>query len=263
MALTVWGAEPVTDPVAVFYGAKGAYDTGRFDDAATAYEQLLATGFDSAEIWYNLGNVRVRQGDLGQAALAYERAARRLPRDPDIRANLDRTRQLAGASIVPAGRIVQWAEKLTPSEWARMGRAGYVLAFAIGCLMAVVRRIRAVGFRILVLCLAVAAAGGTGWGLQWISERNPEWVIVAADGVDARFAPLPDSAIHYHLPVASVVRKTGESGTWTQIRLGKNIGWIPARTAEPVAVPSATPEMESPHPGIEDSVQRIGGGVEP
>ncbi len=69
------------------------YIDGEYDRAITEYEKVIAAGYQSAELYYNLGNAYFRQGQLGQAIMNYIRARRLAPRDDDILANLQFARQ--------------------------------------------------------------------------------------------------------------------------------------------------------------------------
>ncbi|MBR6492984.1 MAG: tetratricopeptide repeat protein, partial [Paludibacteraceae bacterium] len=70
-----------------FDAANAAYAEGRYEEAATGYEALLAEG-ENATLYYNLGNARFKQGELAQAILNYERALRLNPNHKDAKYNL-------------------------------------------------------------------------------------------------------------------------------------------------------------------------------
>ena len=72
----------------LFEEANGAYQAKKYNEAADLYEQLLAEGYCSAELEYNLGNAYFRQNELGRAILHFERASLLSPNDGDIRHNL-------------------------------------------------------------------------------------------------------------------------------------------------------------------------------
>lgn len=57
-------ADPLP-PERVFAQAAQAYDEERFADAQILYEQLKAQGYVTPEIYFNLGNTLIRQGQLG------------------------------------------------------------------------------------------------------------------------------------------------------------------------------------------------------
>jgi tetratricopeptide (TPR) repeat protein len=71
------------------------YSNGDYASAIREYESVITAGYESAELYYNLGNAYFREGQLGLAIANYIRAARLDPRDDDIRANLEFARQFA------------------------------------------------------------------------------------------------------------------------------------------------------------------------
>jgi len=79
-ALTLLGSAAVARPVAastsreLFEAGNNAYEQGRFDEAATAYEKILGYGVSDPRVLYNLANSYFKQGKLGAAILHYERA---------------------------------------------------------------------------------------------------------------------------------------------------------------------------------------------
>ncbi len=71
-----------------FQAGNTSYSSGDYAKAITEYEQVLKAGYQSPELYFNLGNACFRQGQLGLAVLYYTRAQKLDPRDDDIRANL-------------------------------------------------------------------------------------------------------------------------------------------------------------------------------
>ena len=80
-------------PTALLTTANERYARGEYAASAQQYEALIYRGYEDPVIYYNLGNTYSRRGDLGRAILSYLRAEALAPRDPDIRANLDRARR--------------------------------------------------------------------------------------------------------------------------------------------------------------------------
>jgi tetratricopeptide (TPR) repeat protein len=73
----------------LFSQANGLYQNEKFEEAAVRYQQILSQGFESKEVYYNLGNCYYRIEDIGQAVLYYEKALRLDPDDSDILYNLE------------------------------------------------------------------------------------------------------------------------------------------------------------------------------
>lgn len=71
-----------------FEEANRSYEAGQFEHAADLYQRCISSGFDNADLYYNLGNTWYRLGKPGLAILNYAKAAHKYPADPDISANL-------------------------------------------------------------------------------------------------------------------------------------------------------------------------------
>jgi tetratricopeptide (TPR) repeat protein len=72
-----------------------AHLRGDYAGAVAAYEQLDRQRVVSADLYYNLGVTYFRQGQLGHAIWAFERALVVAPDDEDARFNLAQVRKLA------------------------------------------------------------------------------------------------------------------------------------------------------------------------
>jgi len=59
-----------------------------FGEAVALYEKIVASGFTSGQVHYNLGCAYYRQGKRGLALASFRRAERFLPRNADLKANL-------------------------------------------------------------------------------------------------------------------------------------------------------------------------------
>jgi hypothetical protein len=72
----------------LFLEANQAYEKGDYRTSANLYEEVLNSGITSGMIYYNLGNCYTKMGQTGKALLNYRRAERLMPRDGDLRFNL-------------------------------------------------------------------------------------------------------------------------------------------------------------------------------
>jgi len=90
----------------IFTLASGYFENQQYDLALETNLSLAEAGFQSASLFYNIGNCYFKQGELGYAILYYLRAKRLNPNDDDINANLAFARQfmptrLEGVKINP------------------------------------------------------------------------------------------------------------------------------------------------------------------
>ncbi len=97
----------------VFDSAKSPDD---YCESAKLLESILADGFRSGAVYYNLGNAYFRSGEFGRVILAYRKAKQYRPRDPYLTANL---RQALAAA---PGRLSEpprpwWSHVLFWIDW--------------------------------------------------------------------------------------------------------------------------------------------------
>ena len=144
-----------------------AYGKGDYEAAVEAYNAVLTSGQQSAELYYNLGNAYYRQDEMGQAILNYERALRLKPHFTDARQNLELAYSKTEDKIdeLPQVFLAQWAHAVvtwfSPNGWLVVLLilaallALLVVFFFVGSDYAWRKRSLLVG---LLLCLALLLA---------------------------------------------------------------------------------------------------------
>src|SRR6266480_2103180 len=98
----------MAQPAAQFAKANQEYAAGNFKSAIAGYEELVRSGQDTPNVFYNLGNAYFRQNSFGHAILNYERALALEPHHPEAQANLRVARD--------EGRALE----LISSRWERL-----------------------------------------------------------------------------------------------------------------------------------------------
>jgi hypothetical protein len=207
-----------------------AHLRGDYQAAATAYEQLDKQQAVSADLYYNLGVTYFRQGQVGRAIWAFERALVVAPDDEDARFNLAQTRKLAAQR---AHDKLEGAEREPP--WIRMvsylAPSTEVWLFCglyLGCFVLLfVRRGMAHDSRLAVTTAAVILGGGAVLaGLLVLGrvqlDRIPSAVILpdkiaVKEGSDNNFRTSFD--VHGGLRVRVLEREHD----WYRIRLANGL----------------------------------------
>src|SRR5512137_1616096 len=77
------------DPKSLFQQANQAYQQQDFEKAASLYQQIISQGYESKDVYYNLGNCYYRLNQIGQSVLYFEKALKLDPHDADVRYNLE------------------------------------------------------------------------------------------------------------------------------------------------------------------------------
>lgn len=78
-----------------FEQANKLYQQDKFEEAADAYQEILRSGYESAGVYYNLGNCYFQLDQLGLSILNYRRAEMLDPYDDEIRHNLELAKKAA------------------------------------------------------------------------------------------------------------------------------------------------------------------------
>ena len=218
-------------PSALFIRANGLYGDGRYAEAAATYEQILAGGVESGAVQFNLGNAHLRAGDVGRAVLAYERARRLIPADPDLAANLGFARE--AARDVPER---SWLPRLAFPLADRASTGALALAaalawwvgwltLAVGALAPAARGVaRGVAIASGLVFVVVAASGTYRW---WTLEHPTTAVVVAREDVTVRSEPSAGATALFVATPGTVlqIERTRESAALVTSRDGRR-GWL-------------------------------------
>ncbi len=124
---------PAVAQVEFYQEGNRLYQEGDFEEALASYLRLVEAGFESGEVYYNIGNTYFKLADLARSILYYERARRLLPGDADVQANLDLARSLTVDEIEPLPRfwlfsaVEGWVELLPRTLLIAVVAASYLV----------------------------------------------------------------------------------------------------------------------------------------
>ena len=241
------GPEPgsAADPASTDFVDGGAnYESGRFTEAAAAYQREVHAGRYSANLFFNLGNTYYRLGDLGRAMANYQRALILEPGHAEAAANLAYVRGRTSARITPPEDLsAQTRAALSAVDVDRYAVlaavSGWVAALGF-CLGIFARRRSRTGWVLFGLALPFFAAF---LGLAfWLGDgrKAPERAVVLKDQSPVRYAPADSAKVIVKLPVGEEVRVLSERGAWTYAQLADGArGWLPADGVERIIPPAA------------------------
>lgn len=221
--------------LAQLHQAEAAYKAGDFRQSISLYEELVARGFRSPDLYYNAGNAYFRNGQLGWAILYFEKAALLDPSDQDIQHNLDvaRSRVVDPIDPLPAFFLTrwwyQWSTLTSPDGWSGFGATLLWLSAAgwIWWLLARTRTRRKIGFVIgvaaLLLALIPFALGATR---SAILHKSGTAVIVQPQ---TQLRSAPDSEVDLQtLHEGIKVDILDAIGQWYKVSLPNgDTGWLP------------------------------------
>jgi hypothetical protein len=219
-----------------------AYQEGDYAAAIEAYEAVLAGGFTSAGLEYNLGNAYFKSGALGPSILHWERALVLSPGDPDTRANLELARSITADAIepMPTFWLVYVANgwvNLIPTSLLLLLAGGAWLVVTLGVVLRVLGRDdRVVGlgrWSTRVGIPIVVVFGGTLL-VRDLGIGRADRGVVLVEAVAVRSAPANDDDLTlFEVHEGTRVRIDQQTGSWVEVVLddGK-VGWIPIDAME-------------------------------
>ncbi|WP_456408835.1 tetratricopeptide repeat protein [Caldithrix abyssi] len=82
------GLAQTEDIQQLFRQGNALFSKGNYQQAIEVYQKIVDEGYESGELYYNLGNAYFKINQLGRARLFYERALRLMPDDEALRENL-------------------------------------------------------------------------------------------------------------------------------------------------------------------------------
>lgn len=217
-----------------FEQANKLYQEEKFEEAADSYQDLLSSGYESAGVYYNLGNCYFQLDQLGLSILNYRRAEMLDPYDDEIRHNLELAKKAAIDDFetmpLPLFRAayLNLLLLLGADTWAKMGLGGLAL-LVIGSFIYLFTGFRRGGFilgftgiitSVVFISLAIAN--------QAYQKKNVPAIVLAASSY-AKSGPGEKAEDVFILHEGAEVKVIESFEEWRKIRLpdGK-VGWIDA-----------------------------------
>ncbi|MFI3327681.1 MAG: SH3 domain-containing protein [Rikenellaceae bacterium] len=231
--------------VEVDYGAMGAaelwdmgnaaYANNDYLGAEKAYSAILARDLHSYELYYNLGNLHHRLGNVGQSLLYLYKAQKLNPSDRDVAHNIEVVRLGTVDEIdeLPVLFVRRWADwvssRFSVVGWSVFSLVSlfFALAFFMLYLFSSGLRFKRLGFSFGLL-FVVAFAFATLYGVSARDEiLNPSSAVVLSKRAVVRSAPDRSSTEIFTLHEGTRVAVEREYGDWCEIRIsdGKQ-GWV-------------------------------------
>jgi tetratricopeptide (TPR) repeat protein len=229
-----------------FSDGANAYAEERYTDAIAKYEELVFSGVEEPEVFFNLGNAYYRGGYVSPAIANYERALLLDPTLEPARHNLRRSVSQTKRGLSrpqPPG----WEQALLFWHFSlnRHAAASAALLFWIAAwLLLAVRFLKPVPYLRAgaLLCLALALASGTSW---WVKTHPDSLAVAAGDHIPVRYGNTTDDTVRFELFEGDRVRVETRADGWMRIRTPDDErGWVQRQFMIPVGPPFTSPTVK-------------------
>lgn len=216
-----------------FAMANKFYEEKDYDNAIRMYKSILAQGWESGVLYYNLGNACFKAGDLGHAVLYYMRAKRLAPSDEDVTHNLKFAKQFSrvrmeGVKLNPIHTL--FASMVAPYRLEHL--AWLSSAFFILSLLLMMLRygfgfnntlLRLAGIAGIVLLIVSVGLTSFKYREDYLTERG----VIIEEECPVYTGASERSEVDFQAAAGLVVEIMEEDGAfWNVLFENKRRGWI-------------------------------------
>jgi tetratricopeptide (TPR) repeat protein len=219
--------------------ANTAYTQNKFNQAIDLYKQVIANGFESPELYYNLGNSYFKLKNYPSAVLYYEKARKLDPSNEKINFNIKvvNARIIDKIEELPKPFFKRWAaafcEMFSLNVWALFSIVFLFLFFIFIAvyLLANLVSIRKLTFWAAWLFLVIALLSGANAYSQYRNIKTSDEAIIFEPTVNVKSSPDANSQDLFVIHEGTKVSITDKVGNWIEVRIANGSdGWI-AETA--------------------------------
>jgi tetratricopeptide (TPR) repeat protein len=222
-------------PDSLFQEANLLYQKGSYELALEQYTQVLDSGLESADLYYNMGNAAYRSNSIGYAILYFEKALKLNPSHEDASNNLEFTSRYRVDTFeeVPELFIRTWMRvlllKFSERSWSLVSLFLFILLTLAALIYIFSRRLllkkigfftSLIGFLLFILTFSAAIA-------RHKSIIHPDAAIILAPSVVVRSSPSDTGTELFILHEGTKVKVNEGVSGWQNIRVidGRE-GWI-------------------------------------
>jgi tetratricopeptide (TPR) repeat protein len=224
-----------------FERANQHYRDGDYQNAVVLYEKIIKSGYQSADLYYNLANTYFKLDSLSNAILFYERAKRISPNDDDINYNLKIANLKVVDKIEPLPKLffIEWINGLgklfSSGSWAIATLIGLwigTVCFAIFRISrtSISRRISFFGGIVFLFIFSVSL----GFSIQQAQiEKSENMAIIFSPNAKVKSSPDENGTDLFILHEGVKVEVLDKVENWRKIKLADGkVGWLPDETVE-------------------------------
>ena len=215
--------------------ANNLFTQNNFQEAIDVYELILENGFESSELYYNLGNAYYKQNVIAKAILNYERALILNPNDQDIQYNLELTNRLVvdKIEILPTFFLKSWIVNVkntfSSDNWALTSIITFILTLVFISLFLYSRSytFKKFSFWLSFLFIIITVISIIFSYQQKQGKLSNDKAIIISPTVTIKSAPDISGTDLFVIHEGTKVTLDDKISDWNEIRLSDgSVGWI-------------------------------------
>ena len=211
------------------------YNQNDYQQAAMLYQKVIENGFESPDLYYNMGNTYFKLDNMPSAILYYEKARKLAPGDRDILFNLN----IANSHIVdkietvPEVFYMRWWNNLVFSlsldswGWISLTAFGLTVLMLLVFLLSNIVWIRKSSFWSGIIFLILFAFSFLLAQQKHASFSRDHQAIVFTPTVTIKSSPTDSSIDLFVIHEGTKVQLTDHVGVWYEIEIANgSVGWL-------------------------------------
>jgi len=215
--------------------AQDLYADAKYDSAALIYQSIIDSGYQSPELYYNMGNAYFKLKEIPSAILYYEKALKLKPSDENIQYNL----RLCNAMIpdriesVPKIFFIQWYQSLYNffpiDTWAYIGLGLFTLFLVLMIFFFLSNKLfmKKISFWIGLTFLALSLFSFFLTSQKYATYKSHDEAIVFIPSITVKSSPTKNSVDLFVIHEGTKVTILDQVGNWRKVKIENgSIGWM-------------------------------------
>ncbi len=218
------------------------YAANEYEQALESYRSVISAGYESTQLYFNLGNTFYKLNQLPSAILYYEKALKIEPSNKDAAYNLNVVNQQITDKIevLPTLFFNEWwnslKQMMTSTGWAWL-----VIILSLGlCLFtglfytAKVVSTKRISFYGIIITFALFVVGGIA-GRQSVISSTGTTAIVFTPSLTVKSSPADNSTDLFVIHEGTKVNIIEAQNGWQRVSIADgNSGWIKTTDTQPI-----------------------------
>ena len=220
---------------ALFQKANEKYEQQHYDSCIILLDSIVNMGFESTDLYYNLGNAWFKNGEIAKAILFYEKAKKLDPNNADVNYNLAlaNTKIADKIEAVPVFFLTKWWNSslryFNEQQWTTINIISYsiLLFFAIVFFISRTKSRKQSAFFLGIAFLIVSIITGI-YGFQSSKLKHQHnTAIVFTPTVNVKSSPNENANTIFVIHQGIKIELMDKLKNWHRIKLANgSIGWI-------------------------------------
>lgn len=219
----------------LFIDANELYKNEQYSEAINLYKQIDSLGYQSSELYYNLGNSYYKLNSVGPSIYYYEKALKIDPQNEDVQNNLVFAQRLSLDNIQELPKTIfqkfneNYLQKLSYNQWAMVVVGFSILASLLFLLyyFSSSSGIKRFFFVLSSVSFLMLFISGFITYNQYSFAKNNKEAIVFAEETEIQNAPTLNSETVFTLHEGTKVIVLDKLDEWKKIKIADGkIGWI-------------------------------------